>query len=460
MNDKKSSLNRFLEAQDNGGDYMINKRKYLVKRHSDLKALKDAGLQNVVYHEGPLKNADEWLAMGVQAETIVLLYEDSLEAPEAFNDIMKSGDVLLSCGLSVMACYGMYQQPREIAEAHKKKGFKMTRDDFERYIIDYIKALKLRLLAGETASYQKKNAIKRIAESIGKMKDELAKRVYLNDLAKENGIPVEMLLRYLDRVGNLPPLVVSSNEESLKVSIIGIERLRDSIDGKGIRTLVLFDGCPLHCHYCINRPLMESGIMGRFTPKSLWNTVLIDTPYYQVSGGGITFGGGEPALQSEFIRQFSRLNDGMFSIALETSLNVQREHIIRLAECIDEFIVDIKDMNPEKYLEYTGTSGEQAYSNLQWLVDNGYGPKIKVRVPLIPGYNDTKAQKKSVKKLQDMGLKTETFSYVKTHDLRDVLENKLSGAVIPSDYSDYLDNITGYAPTPLNSSDSNRFDER
>lgn len=82
-----------------------------------------------------------------------------------------------------------------------------------------------------------------------------------------------------------------------------------------------------------------------------------------------------------------------------------------------------------------------------------------MRVPLIPGYNDTKAQKKSVKKLQDMGLKTETFSYVKTHDLRDVLENKLSGAVIPSDYSDYLDNITGYAPTPLNNSDSNRFDE-
>ena len=433
-----------------------NKRIYLVKRHSDLKALKDAGFRNVVYYEGPLKNDDEWIAMDVQAESVVLLYEDNLESQEALNDIMQSGDVLLSCGLYVMACYGMYQQPREIAEAYKKKGFKMTRDDIELYVVDYIKALKLRLLGGETSSYQKKNAIKRIAESIGKMSDVLAKRVYLNELAKENGIPVEMLLGYLDRVGNLPPLVVSTNEESLKASVIGIERLRDDIDGNGIRTLVLFDGCPLNCHYCINRLLMESGIMGRFTPKSLWDTVLIDAPYYQVSGGGITFGGGEPALQSEFIRQFSRLNDGRFPIAIETSLNVSQEHTIRLSECIDEFIVDIKDMNPEIYLEYTGAAGEQAYSNLQWLVDNGYESKLKLRVPLIPGYNDVEDQKKSVKKLQDMGLETKTFNYVKTRDLRDVMDNKLTGAIIPSNY---LEKITGYTPAPTKNNDNNWDDE-
>ena len=71
---------------------------------------------------------------------------------------------------------------------------------------------------------------------------------------------------------------------------MGIERLRDNVDD-GIRSLVLFDSCPMKCEYCINKMLMQSGIKRRFTAKALFDTLGIDAPYFQVSGGGITFGG-------------------------------------------------------------------------------------------------------------------------------------------------------------------------
>ncbi len=51
-----------------------------------------------------------------------------------------------------------------------------------------------------------------------------------------------------------------SDTQQITASIMGVERLRNNVDGPGIRTLVLFDSCPLNCDYCLNRLLMESGI--------------------------------------------------------------------------------------------------------------------------------------------------------------------------------------------------------
>lgn len=194
--------------------------------------------------------------------------------------------------------------------------------------------------------------------------------------------------------------------------IMGIERLRDNVDGCGLRTLVLFDSCPLACDYCLNRLLMQSGIRKRFSPESLMEILKIDEALFLISGGGVTFGGGEPALQSEFIAAFAELNQGSWPLAIETSLNVAPEHVFRLSRCIDEFFVDIKDMNPVVYRSYTGVDGRQAYYNLKWLVSNGFASKITVRVPLIPGYNDKAGQQKSLRMLKAMGLKTEAFSYI------------------------------------------------
>ena len=89
------------------------------------------------------------------------------------------------------------------------------------------------------------------------------------------------------------------------------------IDGPGVTTLVTFMGCHLKCKYCINGkchdPVFEEdGKMPRrgtllLTPQELYDRVKIDKIYFQATGGGICFGGGEPGLQYEFFQEFKRV---------------------------------------------------------------------------------------------------------------------------------------------------------
>ena len=161
--------------------------------------------------------------------------------------------------------------------------------------------------------------------------------------------------------------------------VMGFERLRENVDGPGIRTLVLLGGCPLHCEYCLNKLLLRSGIQKEFTPDELYDILMVDSSYFKVTGGGITFGGGEPALHSRFIRDFYELCkeiDDELDIRLETSLNVPLEHIQLLAPFVSKFYVDVKDMNPEIYCDYTHEYNYFVYTNLEWLSKNGYDVTI------------------------------------------------------------------------------------
>lgn len=201
--------------------------------------------------------------------------------------------------------------------------------------------------------------------------------------------------------------------------VMGFERLRENVDGPGIRTLVLLGGCPLHCEYCLNKLLLRSGIQKEFTPDELYDILMVDSSYFKVTGGGITFGGGEPALHSRFIRDFYELCkeiDDELDIRLETSLNVPLEHIQLLAPFVSKFYVDVKDMNPEIYCDYTHEYNYFVYTNLEWLSKNGYAPKVLCRVPLIPEFNTEGNQVESVRALHEMGFETETFTYIKTHE--------------------------------------------
>ena len=219
-------------------------------------------------------------------------------------------------------------------------------------------------------------------------------------------------------------------------SIMGIERLRENVDGPGIRTLVLFDTCPLHCEYCLNKMMLKSGIKKDFTVEKLYEILQVDDPYYEISDGGVTFGGGEPALQSRFIEDFYNLTEGEMSIILETSLHVPLEHVQKLGPIVDRFYVDVKDMNPEIYCDYTHEYNYFLLTNLEWLANNGYASKVVARVPLIPDFNTEEDQAKSVAILKEMGFETETFTYIQTHKPHEPI--MLMGIPAPPDYPDDL----------------------
>lgn len=200
----------------------------------------------------------------------------------------------------------------------------------------------------------------------------------------------------------------------MKAPLIGISRHRIMVDGKGITTLVAFHDCPLRCRYCLNRQCLDpNGILRTITPEQLLEETRIDDLYFQATGGGITFGGGEPLLRSRFIEAFCRIAPPEWNIAVESSLNVTQIHLQRLLPFINQYIIDVKDMNPTIYRNYTTKNNARSIANLHWLVSQGMADKVKIRLPEIPEYNTPSDVDESQKTLEAMGYHDfERFTYL------------------------------------------------
>ena len=162
-------------------------------------------------------------------------------------------------------------------------------------------------------------------------------------------------------------------------------------DGSGITTLVAFMGCPLKCRYCLNpkchEPIKEGDDIMMVTPQGLYDLVKIDNIYFQTTGGGVCFGGGEPTMYANFIKAFRQVCGDKWKITLETSLACSADDLEMLADVVDHWIVDVKSMDSAIYERYTGRpSGvSQNLSRLQKLVPN---EKVTIKVPAIPDFNE------------------------------------------------------------------------
>ena len=195
--------------------------------------------------------------------------------------------------------------------------------------------------------------------------------------------------------------------------IFGVSRHRLTTDGEGVTTLVAFNGCPLRCKYCLNKTSWEVEKGRLYTPEQLFEEVKIDQLYFLATHGGVTFGGGEPLSQVEFIKAFRELCGSQWQIVAETSLNVPFENVQALDSVLDGYIVDIKDMNPEIYKAYTGKDNTLVLSNLQWILQRGDPNRIMVRVPHIPDFNTDEDVKCSKDLLATMGVKKiDEFQYI------------------------------------------------
>lgn len=203
-------------------------------------------------------------------------------------------------------------------------------------------------------------------------------------------------------------------EDRYRVPIIGVARHRLAVDGKGVTTLVAFHGCTLRCQYCLNALcLRPDGFSRTVTPAELLDEVMIDNLYFLATGGGITFGGGEPAIRSEFIEVFCRIAPPEWHFTMETALNVDRQHLELLLPLIHEYYIDIKDVNPEIYRRYTGQDNHRVLDNLQWLLSHdGMAEHIVVRVPHIPDYNTDQDVQRSRQYLESIGVtRIDEFTY-------------------------------------------------
>jgi len=189
-----------------------------------------------------------------------------------------------------------------------------------------------------------------------------------------------------------------------RFNAIGIARHRIATDGEGITTLVAAHGCPLECRYCLNPHCKSGQARYVFTIEELYEKLVCDDLYFEATGGGVTFGGGEPLIYSDFIRDFilyAKSCGRSWRFNLETSLSTGKESLKELDGLIDRYMVDIKDVDPEIYFAYTKKSIDDTLDALMYLAP--HKDKVTIRVPLIPGYNTECDNERTVSQLRKSG---------------------------------------------------------
>ncbi len=204
-----------------------------------------------------------------------------------------------------------------------------------------------------------------------------------------------------------------NDDNKMQAPVVAVSRHRLMTDGDGVTTLVVLHSCPLRCRWCLNPQTWRPGsTFQTMTPMQLLTHVRVDDLYFQATGGGVTFGGGEPALRSRFISEFRKVSPGQWKINIETSLNVPQEHVERLIPVIDEFVIDIKDMNPQIYKAYTGADNARTIENLKLIAASGKADRCLIRIPLIPGFNTEEDRVRSINGLEQLGFtRFDRFEY-------------------------------------------------
>ena len=199
-----------------------------------------------------------------------------------------------------------------------------------------------------------------------------------------------------------------------------------TFDGPGIRTTVFLKGCPLRCEWCHNPEgqraeteykRIKNGCLGcgaclkagggRLTEESvkvcpsglvracgeevdaetLCKRIMKNARLLKINGGGVTFSGGEPLMQGDFVAECMRSLRGEVHCALQTS-GYADEDVFKsvLAEC-DYVLYDLKLFDKEEHEKYCGKSNDKILRNYELLAASG--KEFITRIPLIPGVTDT-----------------------------------------------------------------------
>ena len=204
------------------------------------------------------------------------------------------------------------------------------------------------------------------------------------------------------------------------------------VDGPGIRTTVFFKGCNLKCAWCHNPesqsakpqmmfykdkctgcgkcksvcpyhleqcelcgkctlycPVDARKVCGKeHTVDEVLKEVLKDKAFYETSGGGVTFSGGECMLQIDFLAEIlKKCKENGIHTAVDTAGHIPFESFEKILPYTDLFLYDIKIFDSQKHKQYVGVSNELILDNLKKLFERK--AKLWIRIPIIPDVNDS-----------------------------------------------------------------------
>jgi pyruvate formate lyase activating enzyme len=189
-------------------------------------------------------------------------------------------------------------------------------------------------------------------------------------------------------------------------------------DGPGIRTTLFFKGCPLACPWCHNpegqkpeyecytrsnvvgeRVFHQEEIIGKqYSTDEMMREIIRDRPFYEESGGGVTFSGGEPFSQLEALLDLLQAcKQENIHTAVDTSGFAEEEAFRNAMAYTDVFLFDLKHSDDKKHVELTGVSNVPIRRNLLNLLKES--KKVIIRIPLIPGVNTDRDNLDATKKI-------------------------------------------------------------
>lgn len=205
------------------------------------------------------------------------------------------------------------------------------------------------------------------------------------------------------------------------------------VDGPGVRTVIFFKGCNLKCKWCHNPESQNrekeilfyknkctgcgrcSGltiddenflcfndakeICGKeYAPEEILKEVIKDKVFYKNSGGGVTFSGGECMLQIDFLLSILKLcKENAIHTVVDTAGNVPWEYFQKIMAYTDLFLYDVKTTDNDVHKKNTGVGNLRILDNLSNLLKSG--KTVWVRVPVVPGVNDSDEEMARIKKL-------------------------------------------------------------
>lgn len=160
------------------------------------------------------------------------------------------------------------------------------------------------------------------------------------------------------------------------------------LDGPGIRIVIFMSGCPIRCLFCHNPDTWNKEGNLKMTPMELVDEIRKYRPYIEM-GGGVTFSGGEPLLQSEFLLEALKLcKKAGIHTCIDTAGNGYNKEILdELLKYVDLIILDIKAIDPENYIKITHAKMDSFNYFLEKAISKN--KKFWLRQVIVPGINDT-----------------------------------------------------------------------
>lgn len=159
------------------------------------------------------------------------------------------------------------------------------------------------------------------------------------------------------------------------------------VDGPGIRVVVFFQGCALRCLYCHNPDTWVEAGGEEYTPEQLVNKISRFKNYFEKSGGGVTFSGGDPLRQPEFVKEAFRLfKEKGIHTCLDTS-GVGTGDYEEVLKYTDLVLYDVKHLTEEGYKDMTGLPKAETDKFLDACIKTG--TKLWIRQVVVPGKTDS-----------------------------------------------------------------------